>query len=108
MRERRCAKRGAQILERVSPAVASALGGISVDPSLGEFLGGVVAGARQHQRRRLVRPLVVHVGSYLRSDRTTDQNRFRGGRLIVDRFPARLGYITIREPRAGYECSTVS
>src|SRR5919108_2668723 len=93
MCQRRCTKRWAQILESVCPAVVYAIRRVGVDPSLGKFLGRVVAGARQHQCRRLVRPLVIHVGSDRRADRATDQDHALTGHRFVYRFPTCLGHV---------------
>jgi len=60
MRQRRRAKPRTQILERIGPAIIDAVGSIIIDAPFGEFFSGVVAGARQHERRRLIRALVVH------------------------------------------------
>ena len=68
MRQRCGAKRRAQIFERVGPAIVDAIGRVVGDSSLGEFLVGVVTGARQHKRRRFVWAPVVHVGSEGRAD----------------------------------------
>src|SRR5665213_2470343 len=62
MRQRRRTKTRAQILEGVGPAIADAVLRIGLDPPPGEVLARIVAGAGQHQRRRLVRPMVIHEG----------------------------------------------
>src|SRR5919106_3532280 len=93
MRQRRRTKRRAQILERVSPAIVYAVGRVGIDPPLGKFLGGVVTRARQHECRRLVWALVVHVRNDRRSDRTADQNRALSGQRVVYRFPTGLGHV---------------
>ena len=46
MRQRRGAKRRAQILERVGPAIVDAVGRVIIDPPLGKFLAGGVLRVR--------------------------------------------------------------
>ena len=107
MRHRCGAKRRAQILERVGPAIVDTVGRVVGDSSLSEFLVGVVTSAGQHERRGFVGALVVHVGSERRAHRTADQDRFFARQRVVNCLPTGLGHVGHGEPGVGFRRAAV-
>src|SRR5579864_4454110 len=95
MRERRCAKGGAQILEGVVPAMADAIGAVGLDSAVREFLAWIVASAGEDHRRNLLGALVIEVGDEDRSDRAADENDALAAERVIDRFPARSRHIVL-------------
>ena len=71
-RQRRLAKRRAQVLEGVIPAIADAPVCVLLDAMPRELLAGIVTGAAHDQRFGFARPRVVHIGENGGADRAAD------------------------------------